>query len=122
MNNSVFVEIEFLLLIFFSLILPIGIYGYMMWKRSISRITVLVFGNLLIAIAVINVFLLQRLAEMAKITTSLMDDQFFRSELSIALYLIPVVFAGIGVNIISHILVSHLAQAEKEFDRGMGKK
>ena len=41
MIESAFVEVEFLVLIVFSLLLPVGIYVYMMWKRAISRKTVL---------------------------------------------------------------------------------
>jgi len=44
MSNSVFVEAEFFLLIVLSLVLPVSIYGYMMWKQAISRKTVLAFS------------------------------------------------------------------------------
>jgi hypothetical protein len=117
MGGSVFVEFEFILLIVSSLILPISIYGYMMWKRAISRKTVLLFGIVLIVISAVNVFILQRLAEMARVSPSLLDDRIFVSELSVALYLIPALFAGIGVNMMSHILISHLTGAERQFDR-----
>ena len=117
MNSSVFLEFEFLMLILFSLILPVGIYGYMMWKKAISRKTVLLFGVILIVIAGVNIFLLQRLAVIAKSSPSLLDNTLFASELSLALYLLPLVFAGIGLNIISHILISHLTDAEKQFDK-----
>ena len=117
MNDSAFVEVEFLMLIVFSLILPGGIYGYMMWKRSISRKAVLLFGVILVVIAWVDIFLLRRLTALAKSSPSLVDDLFFRSELSVALYLLPAVFAGLGVNMMSHILIRHLTDAEREFDR-----
>jgi hypothetical protein len=41
----------------------------------------------------------------------------FVSEVSVALYLLPLLFAGVGMNLISHILISHLEDAEKRFDR-----
>ena len=88
----------------------------MLRTRSISRLTVLLFGITLIAIAGIDVFLLQRLAGMARYTASLLDDTVFASEFSVALYLLPALFAGIGVNLPSHVLVSHLIDAEREFD------
>ncbi len=44
MSNSAFAEIEFSLLIIFSIILPVCIYSYMMWKQAISRKSVLAFG------------------------------------------------------------------------------
>ena len=33
MQNSVFLEDEFFLLLVISIIVPVGMYGYMMWKR-----------------------------------------------------------------------------------------
>jgi hypothetical protein len=115
--ESVFFEAEFLALIVFSFILPVGIYFYMMWKRAISRKTVLIFGSILIGISGVDIFLMQRLAVMARNSSSLIDDRIFVSEISVALYLLPVLFAGIGVNLISHVLTNHLTDAERQFDR-----
>ena len=117
MTDSVFVEFEFFLLTACSLFLPISIYGFMMWKKAISRISVLLFAIVLMVISGVNVFLLQRLAELAKVSPSLLDNKIFASELSVALYLLPALFAGIAVNMMSHILISHLIEAEKRFDR-----
>lgn len=117
MSNSVFVEIEFFMLIACTFVIPIGIYSYMMWKRSISRKVVLLFGVILIVVSGANIFLLELIKTMARSTPSLLDDSIFLSEMSVALYLIPAIFAGIGVNIVSHILIAHLADAEKRFDR-----
>jgi hypothetical protein len=116
MTQSVFAETEFFMLILVSLILPISIYGYMMWTRSISRPKVFLFSLSLIFISGTNLYLLRRLETMAKASPSLLDHKIFASEISIALYLLPVMFAGIGVNMLSHILISHLADAEKRFD------
>lgn len=115
--NSVFMEVEFFGLITFSIILPSIIYAYLMWKKSLSRFAVLLFALGLIAISGIDIVLLQRLAEMAKSSPSLVDDHIFASQLSVALYLLPALFAGVGVNMISHVLISHLSQAEKQFER-----
>jgi hypothetical protein len=117
MRDSVFVEVEFFLLVLFSIVLPVSMYGYMMWKRAISRKTVLLFGFMLVAKSGVTIFLLQRLATMAKSTPSLLDDRIFNSDFSIALYFVPILFAGIGVNMLSHVLISHLADAERRFDR-----
>ena len=122
MNNSVFIETEFFLLIIFSLVLPIGIYSTMMLKKAISRVTILLFGISLIFISGVSVVLLQRLATMAKLSPSLLDDRFFASEISAALYLVPALFAGIGINIISNILVNHLASAARQHDQDSDDK
>lgn len=117
MTSTVFTEISFWLLILFSIVLPFSIYGVLMAKRAVSRKTVLVFGLVLVLIAGVNVYLLQSLAAMAKLTPSPVDDHLFLSEISLALYLLPAMFGGIGINVISHLLVEHLADAEKEFQR-----
>lgn len=117
MSVNVFAEMQFWLLIFFSVVLPFGIYGIMLSKRAISRITVLLFGFSLVVLAGVDVYLLQALAAMAKVTPSLVDDSIFVSELAVALYLFPAMFAGIGINMISHILINHLTLAERQFER-----
>jgi hypothetical protein len=115
MSATVFTEMKFWLLIVFSLVLPLGIYGVLLAKRAISRYTVLIFGFTLVVIAGLDVYLLQSLAASAKLTPSLADDAVFLSEVSLALYLLPAMFGGIGINVISHILVKHLVEAEKRF-------
>jgi hypothetical protein len=117
MNASVFVELRFWVLVAFSLVLPAGIYAALLRTRAISRLAVLGFGIALVLIAGVDVYLLQSLATLARHTPSLADDAVFLSELSIALYVLPVVFGGIGVNLISHVLLHHLTEAEKRFER-----
>jgi hypothetical protein len=117
MSDSVFFEIEFILLVLFSLILPISIYAFMMWKKAISRKTVLLLGLVMIVTAGVDVFLLQQLKWLAQSSFSMIDDFFFVSELSVALYLLPALFAGIGINMVSHVLMHHLVDAELRFDR-----
>lgn len=117
MKASIFFEIEFILLVASSVFLPIGIYVFLLLKRAISRWTVLLLAIVLITLSGADVFLLQALAEQARTTTSQFDDKLFSSELSVALYLLPAVFAGVGVNLISHVLTRHLEDAEERFDR-----
>jgi hypothetical protein len=116
MHESVFVKSEFFTFVLVAFILPVGVYGYLMWKKAISRKTVFLFGLLLIAIAGFGVVLLQTLAGIARLSPSLFDDRLFVSELSLALYMIPALFAGIGINMISHLLTSHLTAAERRYD------
>ncbi len=40
-----------------------------------------------------------------------------RRESSVALYLLLLMFAGVGVNMISHVLIEHLKGAERRFDK-----
>jgi len=71
---------------------------------------------MLMAIAGAGIYLLQRLAVSSKLSPSLMDDSVLASEISIALYLLPAMIGGIGVNLISQVLLDHLHEAEKQFD------
>lgn len=117
MHPSVFSEASFWLAMAASILLPTGIYVLLMVTRSISRATVLVLGFTLVAIAGFDVYFLRTLATLALRTPSGVDDAWFASEVSFALYLFPLMYGGIGVNLISHILVSHLVGAERRFAR-----
>ena len=117
MNDSVFFEFAFLGLVASSLLAPSVIFGLMMWRRAMSRITVLLFGVMLILLSGVDGALLVALESAAKLTPSLIDDRLFASEISIALYVLPAVLAGIGTNIVSQLLIKHLEDLEREFDR-----
>jgi hypothetical protein len=116
MAATVFAEIRFWLLMVCSVVAPLMIYVVLMRMRAVSRTTVLYFGVALVAMAGIDLYLLQGLARLARASASIADDAIFASELSVGLYVLPVLFGGIGVNMISHVLVSHLQAAEKKFD------
>ena len=47
----------------------------------------------------------------------LLDDVVFKSEFSAALYLLPLLSGAVGANLISHVLVQHLEEAEKRHER-----
>jgi hypothetical protein len=111
-HDSVFTQFEFWLTVVVSIVLPLSIYGMLLTKRSLSRTTVMLLGFSLVVLAGIDVYLLQSLAVAAKKTVSLADDAVFLSEVSLALYILPAMFGGVGVNVISHILVSHLVKTE----------
>ncbi len=115
MNNSVFAQLDFWLMVAVSAVLPFAIYAALLATRSVSRVTVLVLGVAMVAIAGFDVYFLRHIAAVARATPSLADDAVYVSEISFALYLFPLMFGGIGVNLISHILVSHLVGAEKRF-------
>jgi hypothetical protein len=116
MSVTVFVEARFWLLVVLSFVVPVAIYVGLLAKRAISPIAVLLLGLTMVLVAALDVYLLQSLAEMAKVTSSLVDDAMFLSELSIGLYVLPALFAGVGINVISHVLIRHLDQAERRFE------
>ena len=115
MSSTVFVELRFWLLIALSFAAPVALYAFLSVRASISRGTVLALGVALIAISGVDVYLLQVLESLAKRTPSLIDDVFFASEISIALYIVPVCFVGVGINVVSHVLIEHLTQAEARY-------
>jgi diguanylate cyclase (GGDEF)-like protein len=117
MKPDMLFEMELILLVIFSVFIPVGIYLFLYRKIAVSRGTVIAFALLLIVVAGIDVVLLQSLSEKAKETGTLFDDQFFSGQLSLILYLLPAAFAGLGVNLLSHVLVSHLNEAEIVFDK-----
>lgn len=117
MHNDSQFRIEFGLVIAFSFLIPTAIYAAMMIKRSISRRTVALLGVALIAVAGADAVLLHHIAYAAQHTLATWDDKLFTSELSVAVYLLPLVSAGIGINIISHLIITHLAEAERAFDQ-----
>lgn len=122
MMNDWRIWMVFLLVILFSFFLPGAIYAFMMIKRSISRRTVLLLGLALIWVAGVDAVLLQHLANKAAHTPNILDDKLFSSELSIALYLLPLVSAGVGINIVSHLLITHLSEAERNSDQAQKGK
>jgi hypothetical protein len=115
-HETVFLESEFLLLVVCSLIAPALIYGTMWSRRAISRGAVLFFAISLIPLAGVDFFLLRVLTTLARLSPSAFDDVVFDSELTVALYLLPTLFAGTGINIVSHLVIQHLAAAERRFD------
>lgn len=117
MKFSVFVELYFWLLVVCSLFLPSAIYVALLFKSAVSRATILILALTLLAIAGVDVFLLQRLSEMSKLSPSLVDDAVFNSEVTIGFYLLPALFAGIGIDVISHVLIRHLDKAQETFRR-----
>ncbi len=122
MNQNIYYETELILLVILSVIIPAGIYGFLYSKISISRWTVVAFAMLLVGVAGIDVILLQSISEQARVAASLSDNKAFWGQLSLTLYLVPAVFAGLGVNVMSHVLTNHLSEAEKKFDQGHSRR
>jgi hypothetical protein len=115
-STTVFSELRFWALVVFSLVVPAAIYWGLLATRTISRNTVLLLGLALLMIAGLDVYLLRHLEAAARQTPSLADDALFVSEVSLALYLLPALFGGTAINLISHVLIEHLKEAERRYD------
>lgn len=114
---ALFLETEFLLLIVLSVVAPVGIYIFLYRKLKISRWTVVLFSLLLIILAAVDVVLLQSIAGNLHASQDMFHEGLISTQLSVALYLLPAAFAGLGINLISHVLINHLNEAEKQFDQ-----
>jgi len=117
MEQSVFVEMKFWLLVLFSLVVPAGIVWICLTMRAVSRGTLLTVGLVMVALAGFDIYLLQALARMSRLTPSLADDAVFDSEITVGLYVLPALLAGVGVNITSHIVIQHLTDAQRRLVR-----
>ena len=117
MVSSVFSKIEFWLLVLLSFVVPFGIYIALLIKRTVAEKTVLVLGAVLVVISGLDVYLLQELKSLAEQSPSLADDAIFVSSISVALYVLPAMFGGIGINLLSHVLINHLNAAERRFKK-----
>lgn len=115
-KENIFLQFEFFVLVAFSLVVPGGIFWYMVVRRAISRRAVFILGLVLLAVAGIDLAMLNILASKAIAAAATIDDRMFASEVSIGLYLLPALFAGIGINMVSHVLIYHLTAAEQRFD------
>jgi len=100
-----------------SVVVPVAILTYIMRLRKVSRAAVLGFGLFLLLLSALDLVLLQHIAGLARTSASLLDDQIFLSELPAALYLLPLTSAGIGINLVSQVLLEHLRQAERNYDK-----
>jgi hypothetical protein len=115
MSQSVFVEFEFWLLVMFSVVFPAAIIWVCLTIRKVSRNHVLALGLLLVAIAGVDIYLLQALKRRSQETPSTADDLVFNSEITVGLYVLPALLAGIGVNITSYVIIQHLSDAQRRF-------
>jgi hypothetical protein len=115
MNQSVFVEIEFWLLVVFSIVMPAAIIWISLTILKVSRSHVLAIGLLLVTLAGVDIYLLQALRRDSRQTPSTADDIIFDSEITVGLYVLPALLAGIGVNIVSHVIIQHLSDAQRRF-------
>src|SRR5512139_831334 len=70
-GQVVFFEATFWLLVLFSFVAPVVIYVVLLRTRSVSATTVLMLALVLIVIAGIDLYLLNRLASMARESASL---------------------------------------------------
>ena len=112
MGTTAFAEMEFWLLVIMSMVAPMLLWRLLHSKRTPTRSTIFSLGLVLVVISGTAFYLLQTLAAQSKQSPSLADDALFASELTLSLYLLPALFAGIGINLISDRLIRHLRDSD----------
>jgi hypothetical protein len=106
--ESVLIKFEFWALVLTSLALPVVIIWHLLRIIRISRTVLIAYACMLIALAGLDVVLITYVASLAKATRGIADDQVFRSEYTLALYLLPLISAGVGINLLSFAITQHL--------------
>lgn len=119
MTETGLVELRFWALIVLSLAVPTGLYLLLRKHRAISPGTTLLLGATLVAVAAVDTGLLHSLASGAASSLTHLDD-LFASEMAIGLYLVPALFGGVGIDLISTVLRNHLQAAEQRYRSGHG--
>jgi EamA domain-containing membrane protein RarD len=117
MTETGLVELRFWALIALSLAVPVGLYALLRKRRAISTRTTLLLGVTLVTVAAVDTGLLHSLASGAAQTVTKLDD-VFASEMAIGLYLVPALFGGVGIDLISTVLRNHLQVAEHRHRSG----
>ncbi|MDM0005767.1 hypothetical protein QTI51_21090 [Variovorax sp. J22G73] len=117
MTETGLVELRFWALIALSLAVPVGLYALLRKRRAISTRTTLLLGVTLVTVAAVDTGLLHSLASGAAQTVTKLDD-VFASEMAIGLYLVPALFGGVGIDLISTVLRNHLQAAEHRHRSG----
>ncbi|MDM0115450.1 hypothetical protein QTI66_25100 [Variovorax sp. J22R133] len=114
MTGSVFVELRFWIAVVASFVVPLCLYLSLRKRRAISSGSVFWLGLTLVVIAAADVSMLHGLQAAASKSPSHFDN-FFDSELAIGLYLIPALFGGIGIDLVSSVFRRHLEAAEHRY-------
>lgn len=117
MTETGLVELRFWALIALSMAVPVGLYALLRKRRAISTRTTLLLGVTLVTVAAVDTGLLHSLASGAAQTVTKLDD-VFASEMAIGLYLVPALFGGVGIDLISTVLRNHLQAAEHRHRSG----
>jgi len=101
-------RLEFWLLVLTSLALPLAMVIHLLRATLVSRWVLLGYACVLIALSGLDIILLKMVAELARASGSLVDNGVFLSEYSLALYLLPLISAGLGINLLSYVITQHL--------------
>jgi small basic protein len=108
MPNSTWIEAQFWTLVLGSILPPLGIIVHLIRTAEIRRYVLMSFAVALLVLACLDFVLLGRVAHLARHTPDLLANGIFLSEASAALYILPLAWGGVGINLLSFVITQHL--------------
>jgi hypothetical protein len=108
LSDTILVKAEFWALVATSLALPVAIIWHLVRAVRILRRVLIGYSILLMVVSGLDVILIKAIALLARQTSDLADDKVFLSEYSLALYLLPLITVGVGVNLLTYTITRHL--------------
>lgn len=108
LTDTILVKAEFWALVATSLALPVAIIWHLVRAVRILRRVLIGYSILLMVVSGLDVILIKAIAVLARETSGLGDDKVFLSEYSLALYLLPLITVGVGVNLLTYTITRHL--------------
>ena len=117
--DSILIKAEFWGLVAVSIALPVAVIWHLVRVVRISRALLIGYSITLMGVSGLDAVLIKAIAVLARQTSSLADDKVFLGEYSLALYLLPLISAGVGMNLLTYTITRHLRIRSR--DRG-GRK
>jgi len=121
------IEIEVWLLLISCLLPVLFLLVHLVNRKPVNRIWLFFWGIVFVLLGGINIVVLRRLGDIAMKSQHAWDDVLFGPTYSIAFYVLPLLCAGIGVNLITEVITSgvplerkapHRHQKPEERERG----
>jgi hypothetical protein len=106
--DSILIRVELWALILTSIAVPTAIIWHLVRVVRISRAFLIAYSLALMIISGFDLVLIKAIGALAQQTSSLADDRIFVSEYSLALYLLPLISATVGINLLSYTITRHL--------------
>lgn len=106
MNSLITIEVEVWLLLLSCLLPVFFLLIHLVTRKPVNRLWLFFWGVVFVLLGGINIVVLRRLGEIVMRSQHTWDDVFFGPTYSIAFYVLPLLCAGIGVNLISEVITT----------------
>ena len=108
LTETLLVRFEFWGLVIAAIALPLIVLMALLKSKTIARARLIGCAAFLILLGALDIGLLRSVMVLARSTPGFVDDAVFLSEYSAALYILPYLSAGVGVNLLTHAITHHL--------------